>query len=469
MEINLKTQTISKTKEHFKNGDFTCEDLVKAYLEEIEKKDKNIHAYLEIYKDVLEQAREADRKMKAGENASLLGIPFAIKDNILIKGRVASSASKILENYVATYDATVIEKLKDAGAVFIGRTNMDEFAMGGSTENSAYGVTKNPHDLDRVAGGTSGGSAAAVASNLCLVALGSDTGGSIRQPASFCGVTGLKGSYGSVSRYGLMAAVSSFDQIGPIAKNIEDAELVFNVIKGKDKYDSTSVDIEKSTKIKRKIGVMRSFINTDGIDEEVRKNFEDSLEVFQKSGYEIIDIDLPSLSNVLSTYYIINFAEISSNMARYDGVKFGEKIEGKNLLEDYMKTRGQLLGKEVKRRILLGAYVLSAGYYDSYYGSALKVREIIKKDFERAFEKVDVVLTPTAPTPAFKIGEKSANPLEMYLADIFTVTANIVGCPAISIPSGKTKAGLPLSIQLMAPYLHDHSLFEIGKDFDKAL
>lgn len=468
--IDLKNLTIRKAREAFKKGEFSATDLVNAYLEEIEKKNKDLHAYLEVYKDVLEQAKEADKKIKEGLDLPLLGIPFAIKDNILIKGRVASSSSKILENYVATYDATVIEKLKAAGAIFLGRTNMDEFAMGGSTENSAYGVTKNPYDSSRVAGGSSGGSASSVGANISLAALGSDTGGSIRQPASFCGVVGFKSSYGVTSRYGVMAMGSSLDQIGPFAKNVEDAEIIHGVISGFDANDSTSVAIPDGTKkTKKKIGIASKIMEISGIDEDVKENFKKSVEVFKKAGYEIVDVALPNISYSLPVYYVLMPAEVSSNMARYDAVKFGSKVEGKNLLEDYMKTRGSLFGKEVKRRILLGTYVLSAGYYDSYYGTALKVRELIKKDFDIAFETVDAVLTPTAPTPAFKIGEKTSNPLEMYLADIFTVTANIIGCPGISIPSGFSKEGLPLGIQLVVPYLADSTLFEIGKDFEKAL
>lgn len=467
--IDIHTLTIEKVRKAFKEGSYSCEDLVKAYLGEIDKKDKAIHAYLEVFTDVIEQAKLADQKIKEGIELPLLGIPFAIKDNILIKGRIASSASKILENYTATYDATVIQKLKDAGAVFIGRTNMDEFAMGGSTENSAYGVTTNPYDKERVAGGSSGGSAAAVGGGLALVALGSDTGGSIRQPASFCGAVGFKPSYGRVSRFGVMAMGSSLDQIGPFANNVSDAKIVDAVIHGYDKYDSTSVSsVPTPYTVKKKIGIVQKLLDMDGIDKEVKENFFASVERFKRAGYEIVEVDLPNISYSLPVYYVLMPAEVSSNMARFDGVKFGSKVEGKDLLEDYMKTRGELLGKEVRRRILLGTYVLSAGYYDAYYGKANRVKELIKRDFDKAFETVDAVLTPTAPTPAFKIGEKTSNPIEMYLADIFTVTANLIGCPGISIPSGFTKSEkpLPLGIQLVGPYLQDESLFDIGKDFE---
>jgi aspartyl-tRNA(Asn)/glutamyl-tRNA(Gln) amidotransferase subunit A len=317
-----------------------------------------------------------------------------------------------------------------------------------------------------VPGGSSGGSAGAVSANLCLVALGTDTGGSIRQPASFCGVVGFKSSYGVVSRFGTMAMGSSLDQIGPFGKNTDDVLLVHNIISGLDPKDSTSVKELEVSSPKKKIGVVPELMEMDGIDDEVKINFKESVERFKKAGYEVINVSLPNIAYSLPVYYVIMPAEVSSNMARYDGVKFGNKSEGSDLLEDYMKTRGTLLGREVKRRILLGTYVLSAGYYDSYYGNALKVKEIIKQDFQKVFERVDAVLTPTSPTPAFKIGEKTSNPLEMYLADIFTVTANIIECPSISVPSGFTKNGLPLGIQLIAPYLKDKNIFQIAKDFE---
>ena len=468
--MDLKTLTIKKAHEDLMAKKYTAVDLVKAYIEVIKEKNPDLNAYLEVYSDVISQAEEADKRIKNGEKGELLGIPLAIKDNILIKGRVVSAASKILENYIATYDATVISKLKKSGAIFLGRCNMDEFAMGGSTENSAYGPTKNPYDLSRVAGGSSGGSIATVASDIALGALGTDTGGSIRQPAAFCGVVGMKPSYGRVSRHGAIAMGSSLDQIGPVAKTIEDTEIIFKVIEGKDDFDPTSKEapIEKK-KNKKVIGVPRKILETKGISEEVLKNFNESIEKFKSLGYEIVDIELPRISYSLPVYYILMPAEVSSNMARFDGVKFGSLKEGNTLTEDYMKTRGELLGKEVRRRILLGTYVLSAGYYDAYYGKAIKVKSLIKKDFDTAFEKVDVVLMPTAPTPAFKIGEKMADPIEMYLADIFTVTANLIGSPAISIPSGFTgdEKSLPLAIQLIAPYMQDEILFEIGKEFEK--
>jgi len=454
--IDLKNLTIAKAKKHIAQKDFSAEELAKAYLAEIEKKNPELNVYLEVYDDVLEQARKAQ-----GE---LAGIPLAIKDNILIEGKTATSASKILKNYVAPYDATAISKLKKAGAVFLGRANMDEFAMGGSTENSAFGVTKNPHDITRVSGGSSGGSAAAVASNTALAALGSDTGGSVREPSAFCGVVGLKPTYGSVSRHGLMAMGSSLDVIGPIAKTVSDTEIIFNVIKGHDVLDSTTYPeniYSKKTKAK-KIGVPYHIL--EGLEGETKKNFNESIEKLKKVGYEIKDISLPSISSSLAVYYIIMPAEVSSNMARFDGVKFGLHVDGKDLLDDYKKTRRQGFGPEVRRRILIGTYVLSAGYHDAYYNKALMLRQKISSEFKKAFEEVDAIATPTAPGPAFKIGEKVGDPVAMYLEDIFTVPANIVGVPAISLPSGSIN-NLPLGLQLMAPHDAEHVLFDIGKKF----
>ncbi len=470
--IDLKNLTIKKAHESLLKGEYTSVDLVNTYLEQIKKTDGDIHAYLEIYSDVIEQAKKADEIIKNGKAGLLTGIPIAIKDNILIKGRIATSASKMLENYTATYDATVIEKLKKEGVVFIGRTNMDEFAMGGSTENSAYGVTKNPNDLERVSGGSSGGSAAAVASNEALIALGSDTGGSIRQPASFCGIIGLKPTYGAVSRYGVMAMGSSLDQIGPFGKTVEDVEILFNAIKGHDKMDSTTLQNQisniKNKNEKLKIGVPRDFLNIGGIDEDIIKNFNESIEKLKKIGYEVVDIELPNLKYSLAVYYIIVPAEVSSNMARFDGMRYGKRISGNNGIEDYFISRQKGLGREVKRRIIVGTYVLSSGYYDAYYNKANIVREIIKNDYREAFKKVDVIATPTAPGVAFKIGEKINDPLKMYLEDIFTVPINLVGIPGISIPSGIKKVNdkeLPIGIQFVSDYGREDKLFSVSKKF----
>lgn len=483
--MNTSNLTIKKARELLDKKEISAKGLAQDCLKNIEAKNKELNVFLEVYDDVLKQAEIAQKIIDAGESSELTGIPLAIKDNILIKGRKVSAASKILENYKATFTATAIQKLINQNAVLVGRTNMDEFACGGSTENSAFGVTKNPHDVVRVAGGSSGGSAAAVATNMALGALGSDTGGSVREPASFCGVIGLKPTYGSVSRYGLMAMGSSLDVIGPMAKTVADAEIIFNVMKGLDKMDSTSItspltplleagEGKKDGKIK--IGVPYHILEQDGISESVRKNFNESIEKLKSLGFEIQDITLPNIDKSLAVYYIVMPAEVSSNMARYDGVKYGLRADDssvKDLLDVYKKTRGQGFGKEVRRRIILGTYVLSSGYYDTYYGKAMLARQIIQDEFQTAFDAVDAILTPTTPSPAFKIGEKS-NPLSMYLADIFTVTANIVGCPAISLPSGYAKinemenppaGGLPLGIQLMAPHLSENILFTISKAF----
>lgn len=483
--IDLKNLTIKKVQESFQKGEYTSVDLVSAYLEQIKKTNPEVNAYLEVYEDALEQAKRADEKRAKGDVTAielpLLGIPFAIKDNILFAGHKASASSKILEQYVAPYDATAIAKLKEAGAVFIGRVNMDEFAMGGSTENSAYGVTKNPNDLERVSGGSSGGSAAAVAMDGALIALGSDTGGSIRQPASYCGVVGLKPTYGRVSRHGLMAMGSSLDVIGPIAKTVEDTEIVFNAIScaDADRYDSTTLTKKEVADIagghnvnpaKLRVGIVPELMNLGGLSNEVRENLNASIELFKKAGYEIKEVSLPNMKYSLAVYYILMPAEVSSNMARFDGVKYGSKVDGADLLQDYLNTRGELLGKEVRKRIMLGTYVLSSGYHDAYYNKANIAKDLISADFKKAFEEVDVILTPTAPTPAFKIGAHTSDPVAMYLEDIFTVTANLVGVPAISIPSGFAEVEgkkLPLGVQLMAPHCREDILFIAGKKFEE--
>ena len=467
--MDLKNLTIKSARDSLDKGEFTALDLVSSYLKQIEEK-RDLNAYLEVFDDVLDQAKKADLEIKEGKNKEkpLLGIPFSIKDNILIEGKKVTSASKILDSFVAPYDATAIKKLKDAGAIFLGRTNMDEFAMGGSTENSAYGVTRNPYDIERVAGGSSGGSAVSVATDGALISLGSDTGGSVRQPASFCGIVGLKPTYGSVSRNGLMAMGSSLDVIGTFSKNVSDAEITFDVIKGKDTMDSTSVSEEDFSEVKEKqkltIGVPEKLLEMDGISDDVKENFQKSLEKLKGLGFKIQKIDLPNVSMSLAIYYILMPAEVSSNLSRFDGVKYGFHRDGKDLLDDYLKTRGDGFGKEVRRRILLGTYVLSAGYYDAYYNKALLGREMIKKDLDDAFKEVDLIMTPTTPTTAWKIGEHT-DPLSDYLADIFTVTANIAGIPAISLPSGFDKNNMPMGIQFMAPYMAEKYLFNVGKKF----
>jgi len=473
-------KTITEALLQLEKGEITSVALVEHALAVIKEKDGEINAFREVFEDVLLQAKEADQLREKGGKGKLLGIPLAVKDNILIKGKKAGASSKILEGYTATYDATAIVKLKKEGAIFLGRTNMDEFAMGGSTENSAYGVTKNPHDSARVAGGSSGGSAAAVAMGAVVASLGSDTGGSVRQPSSYCGLVGLKPTYGAISRVGLMAMGSSLDQIGPMTHSVTDTELLYSLLAGEDPLDSTSLssaarkegEEKAQTAIKEKknmtIGVPWGFLEK-GLDESVLLNFKESINRLKALGYEIKDVELPNVKYSLPVYYIIMPAEASTNLSRFDGVRFGLHKDGDTLLEDYKLSRGEGFGKEVRRRILLGTYVLSAGYYDAYYRRATAVRELIRKDFNKVFESgVDAILTPTTPSPAFEIGEKVNDPVTMYLADIFTTPANIAGIPALSIPSGFTPLGgvqLPLGIQLMGAPLSESTLFAIGKKF----
>lgn len=475
MTITLETITVASAHEAMQKGEYTPLQLAHAFLDEAKKQNPDMNAYLEFYDDIEAQAKIASDLFASGKAGMLTGIPVAVKDNILVKGKIASGASKILVNHVATYDATVITKLKAQGAILLGRTNMDEFAMGSTTENSAFGVTKNPSDTTRVAGGTSGGSAAAVAMRGALVALGSDTGGSVRLPASFCGLVGLKPTYGAVSRYGLMATASSLDQIGTLAHTVTEARELFQAIKGHDTLDSTSMSDELtkevSQKSKLRIGVPRKFVDTPGLSQDVRDAFLSTLEHFKKEGHEVVDIELPYLKYALPTYYIINPAEISANLARYDGIRYGYSSESDNLREVYFNSRGEGFGEEVKRRILLGTYILSAGYYDAYYNKANSLREVIRDDFSKAFASVDVIATPTAPTAAYKIGEKSSDPLAMYLGDIFTVTANVAGLPALSVPMGETVDGgkrLSLGIQLMANMCHEELLFQAGSIVETA-
>ena len=473
--MDLQNLTIKKAQKLLTDKEISAKELVSYFLKNIEEKNKSTNAYLEVFNDALNEAEKLDKEGIGGR--TLFGIPMAVKDNILIEGKICSAGSRMLQNYKASYDAMAIKKLKSAGAIFLGRTNMDEFAMGASTENSAYGVTKNPKDLTRVAGGSSGGSAAAVAMDGCLGALGSDTGGSIRQPASFCGVVGLNPTYGAVSRSGLIAMASSFDQIGPMAKTAEDAEIIFNAIKGSDPMDSTSSSTpdfdERKSGGKLKIGLLK--YDKNGVDEEINESMEKSAKIFQDLGYEISEIELPNIKYSVPCYYILVPAEVSSNLARFDGVRYGLFEEGKNLTEDYMKTREAGFGLETRRRIILGTYVLSAGYYDAYYAKAQKVRELIRIDFENVFKNVDAIISPVSPSAAFKIGEKANDPLKMYLEDIFTAPAKMAGLPAMSIPTrladdsakrdGLNPDGLPIGLQIIAPRFGENLLFEIGKKY----
>lgn len=470
-----RTFTIVEARKALDDGSLTSVELTKDCLQAIEKENPSLNAFLEVWTDLaLKQAEQSDERRAKGESLGVLdGIPLAVKDNILVEGQHCSAGSKILQNYVSVRDATVIRKLKDVGAVFLGRVNMDEFAMGGSTENSAYGPTRNPHDQSRVPGGSSGGSAAAVAANLCLAALGSDTGGSIRQPAAFCGLVGLKPTYGRVSRSGLMAMASSFDQIGPLAKTAEDAAIVFEAIYGKDGMDQTTVDgAEFKTEWRKdlsgiRIGLPRQAWG-EGIDEDVRASVLAAVDVLKQLGAEIIDVDLPYTDEVLAVYYVVMPSEVSANMSRFDGMRFGIREPGRALLETYLETRGQHLGMEVKRRILLGAYALSSGYYDAYYKKAKQVQTLIRNAYQSALLQVDAILTPTTPTVAFGIGEKANDPLAMYLGDLFTVGANVSGLPAVSFPSAPSGV-LPVGVHITGKAFSESTLFAIAKAYKDAV
>ncbi len=457
--MNFKNLTISQIKEILEKTQL--EDFYHHYFEFLKKEDKKIHGFLFFTEDLAYKTIK-DLKQK-DKNLPLWGIPIAIKDNILIKGERCTAGSKILENYLATYNATVIEKLKSAGAVIVGKTNMDEFAMGSSTENSAFFPTLNPFDPERVPGGSSGGSAAVVGAGLVPVSLGSDTGGSIRQPASFCGIYGLKPTYSAVSRYGLIAMASSLDQIGPLAKNLDDLILVFKIIRGKDKLDSTSQNYVEKYKDIKTIGIPEEIYGL-GLDNEVKDVFENFVDKI-KSRFTIKKISIPSLQYSLAAYYLIMTAEVSSNLARYDGIKYGFSYQSSNLLEKYLLSREYGFGAESKRRILLGTFVLSHGYYESYYLKALQTRKLIFNDFQKAFHKVDLILMPTSPTLPFKLGEKITNPLSMYLSDVYTVSVNLAYLPAISFNIGFSH-NLPVGAQIIGNLFEEEVLFQFLKSIN---
>ncbi len=465
MELtDLNAQELAKG---YRTKEFSVVDVVKAHLIRIEKENPKLNAFLEVFDDVLAGAKEIDKIFAEKDTAAhmLTGVPVAVKDNILIKGKRASAASKILENHVATYDATAIAKLKSAGALFLGRTNMDEFAMGSSTEHSAFGPTRNPHDTERVPGGSSGGSAAAVAARLAPVALGSETCGSIRQPASHCGVIGLKPTYGEVSRSGLIAMGSSLDQIGPLAHTVADTELIFRTIRGHDPLDGTTLPDSGDTLVKgKRIGVPRDFVKDAAAD--VRERFETKLNELAQKGYEIMDVAFPSAPYALAAYYIVMPAEVSTNLARFDGMRYGLHREGTTLLEEYEASRAAGFGPETKRRVILGTHILSSGHYDAYYRRATALRGVVAEDLQKAFASVSFIATPTTSGPAFKLGEKS-DPLSMYLEDIFAAPANLTGIPAISVPAGiveRDGVKLPVGIQFMSPKRTEASLFAIARD-----
>jgi aspartyl-tRNA(Asn)/glutamyl-tRNA(Gln) amidotransferase subunit A len=457
-------------------GQTSSLEITRSVIERIAKQEDKVKAYVTLSKEAaLEEARAADRRLKNQENVTpLTGIPIAVKDNMCTRGLRTTCSSKILANYLPPYNATVVTKLKEAGAVILGKTNLDEFAMGSSTENSAFHKTSNPWDLSTVPGGSSGGSAAAVAAGEAIMATGSDTGGSIRQPASFCGVVGLKPTYGRVSRYGLVAFASSLDQIGPLAKDVEDAALMMNIIAGHDAQDSTSADrpvpdyrrsLVNDIK-KMKVGLVSELMG-QGIDPAVKAAVKKAAAVLSGLGAEIIEVSLPSLEYAIATYYLIAPAEASSNLARFDGVKFGHRSqEAKDLISMYYNTRREGFGPEVKRRIMLGTYALSAGYYDAYYLKALKVRTLIKQDFEIAFQRCDVLISPTSPTVAFKLGEKAADPLAMYLSDIATIPINLAGLPAVSLPCGFS-GGLPIGLQIIGQAFAEETVLKAAYAYEQ--
>jgi len=476
--MDITELTVHELVEKLKNKELTATDITKAYAERINEKEPQVEAFVTTLTDeAIAQAEDIDKKIEAGEiEGNLAGIPIGIKDNICTKGIKTTCSSRMLENFVSPYSATVIEKLNNENMINLGKLNMDEFAMGGSTETSYFKKTKNPWNLTKVPGGSSGGSAAAVASNMVPWALGSDTGGSIRQPASFCGVVGLKPTYGLVSRYGLVAFASSLDQIGPITKDVKDSAILLNLIAGHDERDTTSVDMEKKDYVKAlkndvkglKIGVPKEFFG-EGINAEVKASLEKAIEKYKELGAEVEEFSLDIAQYALATYYIIACAEASSNLGRFDGIRYTYRTpEFKDLKEIYKKSRSEGFGAEVKRRIILGTYVLSSGYYDAYYKKAQQVRTLVKNEFDKAFENYDVILIPTSPSVAFGIGEKSNNPLEMYLADICTVSVNIAGLPGISIPCGVDSNGMPIGMQLIGNKFCEETILNAAYTYEQA-
>ncbi len=445
-------------------GTTTVRALVTEAVEKAKADTRNI--FREVFTDIDEQITQAETLFAEGRATTLTGIPVALKDNIMFAGHVAGACSKMLEHHIAAYNSTAVKALKDAGAVIIGRTNMDDGAMGSSTENSAYGVTKNPYDESRVPGGSSGGSAAVIAAGITPIALGSDTGGSIRQPAAFCGIVGLLPTYGTVARHGLISMGSSLDVIGPMAHTVKDAATLYQTIARYESRDATSVPTTErigDITLKKKIAIPKGVLDTEGLDPEVKENFITIKTKMETEGFTFSEVDLPHFGDALAVYYILMPAEVSSNLARLEGVRYGDRVSNESLRAMYDKTRGALFGKEVRRRILLGTYVLSHGYYDAYYNKAVALRQMIREELEVVLKEYDAVFTPTTPTPAFKIGEKSNDPVQMYLADLFTVPANIAQHPAISVPSGKTIQGLPLGVQFIGPRFGEEKLFALGE------
>ena len=481
--MNLYELSASELLKKIKNKELTSTEVVKYFIERIKSLEPKVNAFMSVEKDTaLRQAENIDKKIsEAAIVGSLAGLPVAIKDNICIKGLKTTCSSKILENFISPYDASVVRKLHSSDAVFIGKTNMDEFAMGSSTENSAYKTTRNPWNTEHIPGGSSGGSAACVSARMVPLAIGSDTGGSIRQPAGCCGVVGMKPTYGRVSRYGLVAFASSLDQIGPLATNVKDCALLLEIISGYDNLDSTSVDIpvEKYSENLNKeikglrLGLPKEYF-IEGIQKEVKESVESAAKVLENLGCIIEEVSLPHTEYAVSVYYIIAPSEASANLERYDGVKYGYRASGTDnagdteLIRMYKKTRGEGFGPEVKRRIMLGTYALSAGYYDAYYGKAQKVRTLIKKDFDEVFKRVDAIITPTAPSTAFKIGEKIDDPLQMYLSDVFTIPCNLAGLPGLSVPCGFSSDGLPIGLQILGKPFDEQTILRIGYFYEQS-
>jgi aspartyl-tRNA(Asn)/glutamyl-tRNA(Gln) amidotransferase subunit A len=474
--MELNQLTIHELQEKIKNGNVTATQVTESVFSRIDAVEERVHSYIRLLKeDALAAAAKVDENIKKGDIKPLTGIPIALKDIVCTKGIPTTCGSRILHNFVPPYNSTVVEKLQSAGAIFIGKANMDEFAMGSSTETSYFGPTRNPWDLERIPGGSSGGSATAVAADECIASIGSDTGGSIRQPAALCGVVGMKPTYGRVSRFGLIAFASSLDQIGPFTKDVEDCAIMMNVLAGYDPKESTSVNAEVpdyrqflGRDIKGwKIGIPKEYF-IEGIDNEVNTAIKKAIGVIEQSGGKCVDISLPHTQYCVAVYYIIAPAEASSNLARYDGVKYGFRANDvRELLEMYKTTRMQGFGAEVKRRIMIGTYALSAGYYDAYYKKASQVRALIKRDFDEAFKTCDVILTPTTPTPAFKIGEKTDDPLQMYLSDVFTISTNLAGIPGISVPCGYSSSGLPIGVQFLAGNFEEGKLIQVASAYEK--
>jgi len=474
---DLNTKTISELSDLLEQGTCTSVDIVNDVLAAIDARDGQINAYLTIDREAaLEQAKAADAARAAGKKGPLLGIPLAIKDLLNVKGQPCTCSSKILEGYTSPYDATAIAKLREAGVVFLGRVNMDEFAMGSSTESSAFKKTRNPWNTDCVPGGSSGGSAASVAADEAIAALGSDTGGSIRQPAAFCGCVGLKPTYGMISRYGLTAFASSLDQIGPITKTVKDSAILLDAMAGKDPMDSTSVDRQVPDFLRQlddthrldgmKLGLPKEYF-VEGMDTEVEKAVRDAVEHCKQLGAEIVNVSLPHSKYAIAVYYIIATAEASANLARFDGVRYGLRKDGADPIELYGKTRAAGFGSEVKRRIILGTYVLSSGYYDAYYLRAQKVRTLIRNDFVEAFKQCDAILAPVTPTPAYKIGEKTNDPLKMYLDDILTTPVNLAGICGMSIPCGFSSHGLPIGLQILGDSFKEANILKVGYAYEQ--